>query len=535
MELSKLQINLRPRPNAQALDLGFALLRAHAKDTYLAWLILFLPCVAVDAVLSWLLPHYEWLWYLLPWWIRPLLERAPLYVLSRKVFGENATWKEALRAWPSQLGGGWFRLLTWWRLFVPGRGLYQPIWQLEGARGKAAAERRSVLRKGGTGWSASLFGIACANFEMVLELGLMTFIGIFLSSDDAINPFSFLDGTKVQSPFAIALAFACYAFAAGIVGPIYTACCFTQYLNRRATLEAWDIEIVLRQLKPPPAKKRLAPILVAALACITISLGLHSSSARAANASAPNAAAGKCEPPDWVRDRVSDHPDHHDAEQKKLRDEVARLFSDDEDLRGYRCEESWVRKIKAEKKPEKPEDKDSFFFKNAELIARLLKIAVIIFAAGLVLWALYRYREKLGFYVPEKKTARATEVGGFDIRPESLPEDVVADVRRLWQAGKRREALALLYRATLSRLANREGVNLDKGATEGDCLRSAETAMLQGRLDAAKFGAVAAAIELWQQGAYAGRWPDDGTLSSRCAAWDTAFGFAASASPETSP
>ena len=113
-----------------------------------------------------------------------------------------------------------------------------------------------------------------------------------------------------------------------------------------------------------------------------------------------------------------------------------------------------------------------------------------------------------------------------------MPEDVAADVRRLWQAGKRREALALLYRATLSRLANREGVTLDKGATEGDCLRSAEAAMRQGRLGSAKFGAVAAAIDLWRQGAYAGRWPDDETVFTRCAAWDIAFGTGAPAGME---
>src|SRR5688572_6875569 len=121
MRIDRLDIELRPRPHAQALDLGFALLRRHAGDVYRAWLPLWLAAMALALLLVWLFPGLTWLWVVLPWWLRPALERAPLYVLSRAVFGERTTWRDALRAWPRQLGGGMVRMLTWWRPFMAGR------------------------------------------------------------------------------------------------------------------------------------------------------------------------------------------------------------------------------------------------------------------------------------------------------------------------------------------------------------------------------------------------------------------------------
>ncbi|HSY27100.1 MAG TPA: hypothetical protein VK832_06335, partial [Burkholderiaceae bacterium] len=89
MQLDKLQLDLRPRPNAQALDLGFSLLRAHAVDAYFAWLGLWLPLLGLCTVLSCFLPRYAGFFLIAAWWVRPMLERAPLYVLSRQVFGEE--------------------------------------------------------------------------------------------------------------------------------------------------------------------------------------------------------------------------------------------------------------------------------------------------------------------------------------------------------------------------------------------------------------------------------------------------------------
>jgi hypothetical protein len=525
MRLDKLQLDLHPRTNAQALDLGFVLLRMRIGHVYAAWLALWLPLSALAAALAILLPEAGGMWWwLLAWWLRPLIERAPLFILSRQVFGEEVTWRDALRAWPGQLRGGWFRLLTWWRLFQPGRGLYQAIWQLEGARGAVAAERRKVIGRNGSGRSAYWFGIVCAHFEVILQIGFIAFIGIFLASENSMNPFAYLfAGGKPVPATMQAVSFAGYTLAAAVIGPIYTACCFTLYLNRRATLEAWDIEIVLRQIRPPAGRQRaatatwlVAPLLglLTALAC------LQPTAVEAADVKASRAS---CEPPAWIaerneKQRASRGPDRDDA-QTKIRREVSELY-DSDDLRGYVCEEMWQLKNKLKPTPET----QSAPLPNLGWLARLLKIAAIAALVGAAGWLLYRYRGNFPDLVPSRTPRRATEIRGLDIRPESLPDDVVAEVGRLWQQGERRAALALLYRATLSRLVHEDGLAVTRGATEGDCLRIARRAHADGRLPSTRLDAVENATDLWLNGAWGGRWPADDAVTAHCARWHAEFG-----------
>ena len=61
MRLDQLQLDLRPRTNAQALDLGFALLRANAGRVYAVWLSLWIPAMLVSALIAnWLFDSFEY-------------------------------------------------------------------------------------------------------------------------------------------------------------------------------------------------------------------------------------------------------------------------------------------------------------------------------------------------------------------------------------------------------------------------------------------------------------------------------------------
>ncbi len=521
MQLDKLQIDLRPRANPQALDLGFALLRSHVSAVYLAWLGLWLPLVAVCGVLAYLFPTQGGVWWLmLAWWVRPLLERAPLYVLSRQVFGQAVTWQEALRAWPKQLGGGWFRMLTWWRFFSAGRGLYQPIWQLENARGKVAAERRRVIGRD-TMRSAFWFGIACAHFEVILQIGLMAFIGIFLSHEDVINPFSYLFSgqNKADSPLMLAITFSAFALGGAIIGPIYTACCFTLYLNRRATLEAWDVEIMLRQIKSPSSIKKHAKTLASFLVACLVAVNLWQASPAEASTGAgaiPKPKIDLCAAPKWIKTDPTKRLADHSAAQTQLRKEVTTLFESD-DLRTYTCEESWRLKDRSKDKPKVKDGK----FPDLAWLANLIKIFLIVGVIGLVIWLLYRYQDKFSGFFYEPRAQSAMEVGGLDIRPETLPVNVTVAVLQLWTDGKRRAAMALLYRATLSRMVDEDGLILSKGATEGDCLRLAKRANANQQLSQARLRVAKSTTELWLNGAYADRWPEE--IKDHCAAWSMHF------------
>jgi hypothetical protein len=95
-----------------------------------------------------------------------------------------------------------------------------------------------------------------------------------------------------------------------------------------------------------------------------------------------------------------------------------------------------------------------------------------------------------GFVVP-------THVRDLDIRPETLPDDVGAAARVLWERGERRAALALLYRGMLSRLAHVHGVPIRESSTEGDCL-----ALAAGRMPGDRSEYLARLVRVWQRFGY---------------------------------
>ncbi|WP_374580542.1 hypothetical protein [Pseudoduganella sp.] len=521
MQLDKLRLDLRPRSNAQGLDLGFALLHAGGADVWRAWLALWLPLCAVAIAISWHAPDLALGW-LLPWWLRPLLERAPLHVLSRQVFGEQASWRSALRAWPRELGGGWLRMLTWWRPFMAGRGLHQPVWVLEGARGSVATARRATIARNGTGLSAFTFGVMCWVFEMVLMLGLLSLLSLFMSNHNP-DPFA-LFTTRETAPWQAALSTLAWSLAGAIVGPIYTACTFTLYLNRRATLEAWDLEIVLRQLRAPakPAGARRSVSVLLAAPLLALALAGMPPPVQAAATGTPAAAA--CTAPKELRKEASGRAADASPQQAEIRRQLEQVFAH-EDLRGYRCEEQWEWRYKLEPQEKKKTRSEALLPAwLGAILGGVLKTALILGALALVGWLLWRYAAPLRFNFERAQGPRlATEIGGLDIRAESLPDDVAGSVRALWQQGQQRAALALLYRATLSRLVNRHALQLHQGATEGECLALARSAHAHGSLDAASLGLADQATSLWLNAAYGARWPAGDAVHALCARWQAHF------------
>jgi len=521
MQIDHLQIELRPRTNAQALDLGYALLRSHAGAAYKAYLALWLPLIAVVAGLIAAWPALGWLWVLAAWWLKPLLERAPLYVLSRQVFGTAVTWQEAVRAWPRQLGGGWLRLLTWGRPLAQTRCLYQPVWQLEMARGSVAASRRQVLSRQSTASTAFWFCIVCFLLELVLLFGMCGLIGLFVSKSEINNPFALLPalfgGGETLWPSMLMLAL--FATTTAIMAPVYTACGFTLYLNRRASLEAWDLELQLRQITRPVAARargRTVPG-AALLAAVLLACSMGAPADSLAAASTP-----RCTIPEEQREELT-RSAAVSPDQARVRKEIDALYAT-RDVHGWVCVENWHFKDKTEDR--KPNLAPPL---KLGVVADVFKVIVIAAAIGLVAWLLYRYRDHFPALRRRSAPVRATEVGGLDIRAESLPDDVAASVRALWSQGQRRGALALLYRATLSRLVSDDGLLLTQGNTEGDCLRLAAASVQQARLSEARLAVTRATTGMWLDAAYAARWPDDATLEARCGQWEAQFGKAGSA------
>ncbi|TXI92007.1 MAG: hypothetical protein E6Q34_06790, partial [Burkholderiaceae bacterium] len=432
MRLDLLQLDLRPRTNAQALDLGFALLRANAARVYLVWLSLWIPLVLLSFAISYVIfgQSKDGLTYgfILAWWLRPWLERAPLFMLSRQVFGEQVGYLETLKAWPKQLGGGFLRLFIL-RPFAAGRGLYQAIWQLEGARKSTARYRIRVIGRK-TSSSATWFGVACAYFETIIQIGLYAIVGLFLSDQDAANPFALFMKAGDDGMQAILICYVIsYAIATSLIGPIYIACSFTLYLNRRATLEAWDLEIALRQMtqKIPSGSNhsnKLSKTLLSVLAALVLAGGMSTpDQSLAATPSAPGSGPS-CNQEQLQYEHKLVRGGEADATTNKTRQQIDKIYQEP-DFQLFECQKRWAPKESKEKQT-KDRQEAMQLSERMKFVAQILKYVFITLGICFVIWLLWRYRGQFFGFEPNHSESFATEVAGLDIRPESLPDDVAA-------------------------------------------------------------------------------------------------------------
>ena len=108
-----------------------------------------------------------------------------------------------------------------------------------------------------------------------------------------------------------------------------------------------------------------------------------------------------------------------------------------------------------------------------------------------------------------------THVQDLDIRPESLPDDIGAEARRLWDQGERRAALALLYRGLLSRLAHTYQVRIRDSSTEGDCLSLAAATLGERQMEYAT-----QLVRTWQRAIYGGLEIENEVIHGLCAGFD---------------
>jgi hypothetical protein len=240
MRVEALSVVLRPRPAAEAVDLGVALVRAHARSVWLSLAPVFavfvlLACATVEIA--------DWLPGLLIWWGKPWLDRSLLFILSRAVFGQSTRWadlwRERAAVWRGQLP----RTLLWQRL-SPWRAFTQPIHQLEGLRGRALHRRRKLLLAGQSGMAGTV-QFVFANIEMALGFGLLGVALWFTPEGYRANVFQWLAGLKGYWNLLPACVYAAIVF---FVEPFFVAAGLAMYLNRRVELEAWDIEQEFRHV-----------------------------------------------------------------------------------------------------------------------------------------------------------------------------------------------------------------------------------------------------------------------------------------------
>ncbi len=482
MELERVGVALRPRQPWEAVDLGFVMVRQWGAAVYAAFLAAFVP---VAVALHLLFDERLWLAALLTWWLKPLFDRFALHVVSRAVFGEVPSVRTTLAAMRDILAPGLLASLTVHR-FNLARSLVLPVWQLEKSRGRAARERRGILGRRMRGHAVGLT-VVCVHFELVVMLSLAA-LGALLfptAGEAGVDALAWWrDGTP---GWGIADSVG-YLIAIAVIEPLYVAAGFALYLNRRAILEGWDVELALRRL----AQRVTTARAVAPLACAAVAL------LAALSFGAADALAQRDRPPEAAREQIV---------------EVLK----DPDFQEWRDVLRW--RYRAEPRPPAEESGGSAFFSNlVKLLGQFAEFGMWLLAAAGVVLALLAVRRFLPQLLePREERYRPPDaLFGLNVTPESLPDDPAGTALDLVAGGKLRDALSLLYRGALASLVHAHHVPLTEAHTEGDCVRAARAALPR---EAAQY--FERLVRVWQAAAYGGRMPaaeDAAELARRWAA-----------------
>lgn len=530
MRLDQPRVELRPRSPWEAMELGTALVRTHARAIWLPWLLVTAPVFVALNLLGWFAGVLPWM-ALAMWWLKPVFDRIPLFVLSRALFGDAPGVRETLAA---QRHWGWRAMpayLTWRRL-GPVRALYLPVDLLEG--GADPRQRRRVIG-GSVRGTAALSTLVCVNFEIALVLGayalVMLFVPMEFMSESARAMWALL---VEEPPRWVHLAGNAVAWlATSVIEPFYVGAGFGQYLDRRTRIEGWDIEIAFRRMR-----RRLQALLPALLVACVLGMGVAPPPAQARQS--PPQAQAKPRAPTGVPAARQAPVDNRKAkaqaaqaptlpkvfprvqEPARFDQAVERAYRDPL-LSPSRVEKTWVRR--APHKPDDPRRESGLLRGIARAIAAIGEYGLWALAglAAVVVIATHRqWRPWLRGMAVAPRAVESPVATDAQPAPDALPANVADAARGWWREGRRRRALALLYRASVAGMVARTGAVLVPGATEAQCLRAARALR-----DPADRDAFERMVRVWQYAAYAGRLPDDEAFEGLVASLGGRFGWAA--------
>lgn len=511
MQLDAVSAVLRPRQHWEAIDLGFAMVQRWLWPLYRVWLLVTLPLFVLLNLACWQAP---WLAAVLLWWLKPLLDRIPLFILSRALFGASPSLRETFNALPGLLLRRSIPALTWLR-FDPARSFHLPVIQLEGLRGRQLRERQRVLNQGAPGrvWLT----MVCIHLDAALQIALLAMFAMlfpeFISWD--------IESWFAQLSRAEQIGLNLLAWTAiTVIEPFYVAAGFALYLNRRTTLEAWDIEIGFRRLAERLAQFAKPVVNNGATLFIVALLTLSATAPETTFAQNNNE-------PETV---VSEACKHRFARQDKLRDadsaiqqELAEVFNEPA-FPQCQLESRWIMK---DRNDSWDLGGSSTSFDNplskglAALIEFILWIAFAVATGSLIWWLVLQMKQR-GLPARRSTTAAATPalfLHGQEISVEHYADDTAEQVWNLWQQQHYRQALGLLYRASLAGLLQQYRIDFGDSATETECLEKASEQLGQSEL----IQFLRNLTSVWQSVAYAHRIPADVEVSRLCQQWPGYF------------
>jgi hypothetical protein len=506
MQLDQISARIRRRTDWEGVDLGFAMARHWFLPLWTLWWLTALPFTLLATALLHAWPSAL---IVVVWWFKPLYEPLLLFWLSRRLFGEELSVRETLRAWRRALPPRLLANLTVRRLSA-NRSFYMPVSHLEGLRGKERTKRLNVLR--GNRSAGTWLTIGGIHFETALEVAFLL-LALYLVPDELMpeGAWALFAG---EAPVISWLGDAFSLLAMSVVAPFYVAGGFALYVTRRSELEAWDLELAFRRMAPrfrPASGAAAAVTLVLALA-----LAVPAPRAVAAEPYAGTGAAPAASEPSTQSDQP---PPSTAVTPERVREAITQVM-DEKEFGEKRQVRYW--KYIGKKEPDKK--KPEWDFGWVRHLAEALEYALWIGVAVLLGWVLLHLL-RLVEWLPRRRTAapsaKPSVLFGLPVTPDSLPDDVPAAVQALLTDGKLRPALALLYRATLVQLIHAHHLRIPDSATEGECGR-----IVAARRPAPEADFFSRLTRAWVWCAYGHVAPPPADVALLCDHWRTIYGAA---------
>jgi len=224
----------------EAADLGVRLCQTAARSIYPCYAMVGIPMIVLALAT---LEINGWLPIVLMLWAKPWLDRTILFVLSRAAFGQRTRPSDLWRArrevwWRQLLFTLTIRRLSMWR------SLTQPVYQLEGfSAGSGRARVRQIRRRNRGAGLMVMSAFYAAEACVMLSVASLV---VWMSPAGSEPTFVQVLSGELTGVLSLAPPLA-QGVAVLFVEPFYVAAGFAMYLNRRAELEAWDIEQEFRR------------------------------------------------------------------------------------------------------------------------------------------------------------------------------------------------------------------------------------------------------------------------------------------------
>ena len=159
-----------------------------------------------------------------------------------------------------------------------------------------------------------------------------------------------------------------------------------------------------------------------------------------------------------------------------------------------------------------------FFAWMGQSARYLIWITIALLAGWLVVYLIRAFQNSSANTASADAFVPPTHVRNLDIRPESLPPNIGAAARKMWERGDHRAALSLLYRGLLSRLSHVHRVPILDSSTEGDCL-----SLLPGRVPARTSDYASQLVDAWRGFVYGGTEAATPTIHALCDGFSAAL------------